>query len=185
MRLRAFGIVGRGFFINQVGDAGDLFVGREFIGLGRRGQRDLLAIGPYALEQLPYGRKGADLRQVARFEQVAAVGLDLISAAIEFFLGEEDRHELVAALADLRTHVGEGHLMAEMGEGFLPGFRVQVDRVDQGAVDVENDCSDQSIPFSADRSLFARQPCRGGYRVGGEGARRQPPYHLTRRLIPA
>ena len=86
MRLRAFGVVGRGFFINQVGDAGDLLVGREFIGFGRRGQRGLLAIGQYALEQLAYGRKGADLWQLARFEQVASVDLDRVFPPIKFLL---------------------------------------------------------------------------------------------------
>jgi hypothetical protein len=103
--------------------------------------------GPHALEQLPYGRKGAHLRQILRFEQETAVGFDLVSPAIEFFLGEEDRHELVSALADLRTHVHEGHLVAEMGEGFLPGFRMQADGIDEGAVDVENDRSDQTQTF--------------------------------------
>ena len=41
--------------------------------------------------------------------------LDLVCAAIEFLLRDKDRHELVAAFADLRTHHCEGHLMAEMG----------------------------------------------------------------------
>src|ERR1051325_8568492 len=63
-----------------------LLVGGEFVGLGRRGQSDPLAVGPYALEQLPHSGKGPDLRQIAAFEQIAAISLDLISPAISIGL---------------------------------------------------------------------------------------------------
>jgi hypothetical protein len=50
-----------------------------------------------------------------------------------------------------------------MGEGFLPGFRMQADGIDEGAVDVENDRSDQTHPFSdrSNRRNVARQPLPG------------------------
>src|SRR5205085_10198329 len=83
------------------------------------------------------------------------------SPAREIFRRKEDRHELVAALAELRTHLHEGHLVAKMREGFLPGFRVQVDRIDEGAVYVENNRSDQRILLSADGRLRRASPSRG------------------------
>ena len=78
--------------------------------------------------------------------------LELLPEVLALGLGQEDGHELVAALADLAAHVGEGHLLPELGEGALPGLGVHVDGVDQGAVDVEEDRSEH------ERSLGARNP---------------------------
>src|SRR5205807_2543465 len=44
---------------------------------------------------------------------------------------------LIAALADVRAHLLEGDALAEVGEGVLPASRVEIDGVDQCAVDVE------------------------------------------------
>ena len=57
--------------------------------------------------------------------------------------------------------------MPKMCKGFLPGFRVQVDRIDESAVDVENDSSDQLTPFSADRRRPPPRRNRGATGVGG------------------
>ena len=45
---------------------------------------------------------------------------------------------MVAALADLSTDLRQWDLVAEAFEGFDPGLRMDVDRIDQRAVDVEN-----------------------------------------------
>jgi hypothetical protein len=54
MRLRLLRIVSRCFHIDDAFDIGDLFVDFDFIALCRGCQSDLLAVGPYALEQLAY-----------------------------------------------------------------------------------------------------------------------------------
>ena len=47
--------------------------------------------------------------------------------------------ELVPSLADLHAHVRERRLDAEVPESLDPGLGVQIDRVDERAVHIEQD----------------------------------------------
>ena len=64
--------------------------------------------------------------------------LELLAELAILFLGQEMGDELVPALADLRAYLRGGGVNPEVRERLLPGARMQVDRVDQGPVDVED-----------------------------------------------
>ena len=51
---------------------------------------------------------------------------------------QENGHELVAALADLGADLDHVEIKAEGREGFLPGFRMKIDAVDEGPVNIED-----------------------------------------------
>ena len=76
--------------------------------------------------------------------------------------GQEHRNKLVAALADLRARFFEAHRVAELGQGFLPRACMQIDGVDQRAVNVE-DCGQWHgvVPCSAWKTT--RRPLVGCY----------------------
>ncbi len=65
--------------------------------------------------------------------------LDFLAPAADLVLGQELRHEQVATLADLRADPVERQVVPEMPQRDPPGIGVEGDRVDQGAVDVEDD----------------------------------------------
>jgi hypothetical protein len=53
--------------------------------------------------------------------------------------------DLVAALTDLDPHILERDINAKILQGFDPAFGVQIDRVDQGPVNIEDDCLGHAI----------------------------------------
>jgi hypothetical protein len=61
-------------------------------------------------------------------------------------------NELVAALSDLASRLLEADLVAELGHRFMPGERVEIDRVQERSVEVEDSCLRHS------RSSGARAP---------------------------
>jgi hypothetical protein len=138
----------------------------DLLGLAGGGQDDALPRSPDALEEGSHAREGAGLGQVPRLVEPLAVLLDLLAAAPDVVRRQEDGHELVAALADLAADVGEGDLAAEVPEGLLPSPRVQVDSVDQRAVDVEDHRSHRHAA-----SPVPRRPSRTNGR-GRRGLRR-------------
>jgi hypothetical protein len=71
-------------------------------------------------------------------------------------VGEKHWNQLVAALADLTSHLLEGHAMAEVFQRFLPCHCVEVDGIDQGAIDIE-DCG-----FGHEQSFKGRWERRRG-----------------------
>src|ERR1700730_18622702 len=143
MRLRLFGIVGGGFLVDEILDTCDSFVGEEFGGLRGGGERNPLSVDADAFEELTHGRKAPHLGQIFFLEELAAVGLDLLPTCVDLLLREEHRQELITALADLRAHRREVNRVADMRQCFLPGLGMEVDRINQGAVDVEDDRSNQ------------------------------------------
>jgi hypothetical protein len=58
---------------------------------------------------------------------------------LDFLFREENRHQLIAAFADLGPHGFEGDLVPEMREGLLPGPGMKIDGIHQRSVDVEDD----------------------------------------------
>src|SRR5207248_11352640 len=104
----------------------------------RRSEGDAHLAADQFLEQLACLRKSADALQVPALVEIGSVLLDGLAAPREIVLREEDRHQLVAALADLRPHFLERHPPAEVREGFLPGASVQIDGIDQRSVYVED-----------------------------------------------
>ena len=76
VRLRAFGIVRSGFFLEQVGDPGDLFLGLEFFALCGGGEGDLFAVRLNAVEQLADEREAVDGREVFALKEARPVGFD-------------------------------------------------------------------------------------------------------------
>jgi hypothetical protein len=62
---------------------------------------------------------------------------------------------LVAALADLHVYVLQADRDAKMLQGFDPALTIDVDRIDQGTVDVEDDCSwhRKALPGMPNRPL--------------------------------
>ena len=65
---------------------------------------------------------------------------NLLADAGQIVCGHEHRHQLVTALPDLGTNVLVADVIAEIGKRFLPRAGVRVHRVDQRAIDVEDDC---------------------------------------------
>ena len=150
---------------------GDLLVGREFAGLGRRGQRDPLGHWPDALEQLAHGRKGAHLREVARFEQVAAVGLDLVSPAIEFFSGRKTGMSWSPPLPICERTSAKATLWPKWAKASCQALACRSTELTRVPSMSKITALIKLIPFSADRRDGARQPmslvaCAG---AGGDG----------------
>ena len=138
VRLALFRVVRRGLLVDQVGDVGGLLVCLEFVVLGRGREGDADSVRQDPLEQGPHAGKRPHVWKVAflqdgrpMFVQLAAPGLHVVPA-------QEHRHQLVAALADLRADGLEGDVVAVVAERLLPGLGVHVDGVDQGSVDVED-----------------------------------------------
>jgi hypothetical protein len=96
------------------------------------------AVFAQALEQLAHAWEGLQAGQVLALEQVLAPGFDLFAAGGDHVVGQEDGHELVAALADLTADGLEGDVVAEAAESLQPRQGVLVVAVDQRAVDIED-----------------------------------------------
>src|SRR6185295_14170940 len=89
-------------------------------------------------EEIANTRKRFDLRKIILFQDVAPVLLDFLALGCELLRGQEDRHKLIATLANLTANVVEGDFVAEMPKGVLPRVSMGVDGVYQRPVDVEN-----------------------------------------------
>ncbi len=76
-------------------------------------------------------------RQILALEQLASVFFDAVAHPGELIGRHEDRQELIAAFANLRTDLLVGNVESEVREGFLPRSSVQVDRINQSTVYVE------------------------------------------------
>jgi len=55
-----------------------------------------------------------------------------------FVRGQEDGNELVSALADLASHLFETYIVTKLEHGFLPDQRVEIQRVQKRAVEIED-----------------------------------------------
>jgi hypothetical protein len=117
-----------------------LLVVLQLVLLGGGRERNRLAVGDHALEQLAHGGKGFYPVEIAFLEQATATFFQRFAESVDLRLREEDRHELVAALSDLPADIREPELVAEFGKGVDPGLGMDVDRIDERAVDVEDDC---------------------------------------------
>ena len=76
-------------------------------------------------------------RQILALEQLASILFDAGAHPVEQIGRDEDRQELIAAFANLCTHLLVGDVESEVREGFLPRLSVQVDRINQSTVYVE------------------------------------------------
>jgi hypothetical protein len=101
----------------------------------------LLCCSPDPLEQLADARKGARPGHVVAPEEIPPECLDLFTLAVERAGTDQPLKELLAALADLHVYVLHADRDAEMLQDFDPALTIDVDRIDQGPVDVEDDCS--------------------------------------------
>ena len=81
-------------------------------------------------------RRRLDSREVER----ALGGADVVAAALLDLLARHRRDELVAAHADVAVDPPDRQHDAVLAERHVPGHRVLVVRVDEGAVDVEDRC---------------------------------------------
>ena len=111
---------------------------RELVLLGGGGQRDALAGAEQVLEQRAHFGERADLAEIALAQNLAAALLECLADRLALVGREEDGEELVAALADLAADLLEGEVVAELGEGVLPGAGMDVHAVHQRPVHVEN-----------------------------------------------
>ena len=145
MRLALLRIVRRGLDVEQVDDVGDLLVLLELVLLGGGSERDRLAVGDHTLEQLPHGGKRPDAVKITFLEQGAAAFFELFAKSLDLLLREEDRHELVAALSDLPADIAKPDLVPEFGKGIDPGLGMDVDRIDERSVDVEDDGLERTL----------------------------------------
>src|ERR1700749_2642272 len=89
-------------------------------------------------QQVGHGREGTDQRQVIRLEPLASPLSDLLGVVSLLIRRQKHRNELVAAFPDLAPHLLEGDVMAELYHGLMPGKRVEIDRVEQGAVEIKD-----------------------------------------------
>src|SRR6202012_6278106 len=89
-------------------------------------------------QQVGHGREGTAQGQVMRLEPPAAPLFELLAMVSLLSRRQKDRNELVAAFPDLAPHLLEGDVVAELDHGFMPGKRVEIDRVEQGAVEIKD-----------------------------------------------
>jgi hypothetical protein len=59
---------------------------------------------------------------------------------------EEDRQQLITALADLPAHIVKIDLLPVLLECLHPRGGVQINRIHEGPIDVEQDCGNHAIP---------------------------------------
>jgi hypothetical protein len=69
----------------------------------------------------------------------------LFPETIDLRLRQEDRHKLIAALSDLPADITEPDRVSEFGKGVDPGLGVDVDRIDERAVDIEDDGLERAL----------------------------------------
>ena len=91
------------------------------------------------LEQLADLRERLHAREILASKEVEPVFLDLLPATLRLLLRQQREQQQVTALADLGADPVEGKVMAEVAQGLFPGFRMEIHRVDQRAVDIEDD----------------------------------------------
>ena len=73
----------------------------------------------------------------------------------QFSVRQKDRHQIISALADLTARLFEADVMSEMSEGLMSWQRMEIDRVNQRPVDVE-DCSEWHRT-SVDQGVYAKR----------------------------
>src|SRR5438270_10473164 len=82
MRFRLIGVVGRGFFVDEILDLGDLFQPLEFVFLRRGSQSDLAAILQNTLEELTNFWEWANLIEILVLEELRTVRGKLFADAL-------------------------------------------------------------------------------------------------------
>jgi hypothetical protein len=135
-----FRFVGGRLRIYQVFYAAKLFIMGHLIRLARGGQGDPDAFAAYLAKQVCHLWKRPDTTEVLPFEKFRPVLGNLLSLLFKPFLGQKFGKQGVSTFADLAPDVRKIGFLAKFGKGPLPDFRVNVDRIHQGTVDVENSC---------------------------------------------
>jgi hypothetical protein len=75
--------------------------------------------------------------QIIFFKYLTTVFVQIFTELIQLFLREKNRQQLVGALADLAADLVKWKVLPEFFEGNSPGFGMQTDGIDDGAVNVE------------------------------------------------
>ena len=131
-------IVRRCSRIDKLGDASNFKGLIELIFLGGRGNGNPESGVGHASQQVGNRRERPHQRQIRRPEALAAPFLKF-RAVIPLFVGrKEDRNQLVSSFADLASSLVEAHIMTELEHRLLPCEGVEVHRVQQRAVQVED-----------------------------------------------
>jgi hypothetical protein len=90
------------------------------------------------LEQLADSGECRNLSEIALLKDGAPAGLQCFLNPLDFFLRQENRHELVAALADLLADLLETDFMAGVLKGENLGLCMQIHEIDECAVYAED-----------------------------------------------
>src|ERR1700694_2750323 len=93
---------------------------------------------PHAPKQVRDRGEGAHQRQVLRLEALAAPFLHFLAVVPLFGGRKENGNELVAALADLASHLLEADVVTELHHRFVPGECMEIDGVQEHSVHVED-----------------------------------------------
>lgn len=139
-RLGVVNIVLRCFFLHETLDSRELHIRIKLVFLCRGGERDAQSGVGDALHEFGDAGQRPDQVQICSLEQVATIFGELVLHLLQLRLGHEFRNEFIAAFADLAAHVFIVRIKAEVAQRFLLGHRMDVDRIHQGAVDVEEHC---------------------------------------------
>ena len=96
-------------------------------------------------------------------KDLAAKLIHLLSDLAHFFFAEKNRQILIAAFPDLFAEFLERKFLSEMPERFLPRLHMEVVRIDERSVEIENRGADHLVgrrsaePQDAATILSARQ----------------------------
>jgi len=83
--------------------------------------------------------KGFDLRYVPLFKKLRTMLLKLLAEIGHLLIGQEHFDDLIAAFANLASHIFEFDGDTIVSEGFNPSARMQVDGIDQRAIYIKYD----------------------------------------------
>ena len=64
-----------------------------------------MALSADVLKQFPHVRERVGSEQIRPFKEIASVLFDFLAPALQYIGRQKHRHEVVAALADLGSHV--------------------------------------------------------------------------------
>src|SRR3954447_26743280 len=141
MRLRLLGVCRRSSHLDQILHVRNALESLKLVAFCGRGKRDLLTVAEDLLKKRTHARKRFHLRQVLRFEELAPELGQFLPFLFQFLRRQKNWQQLVATLADLATYPSQLKFEPKLAKGLLPGLGMQIDRVEDGAVDVKNHCS--------------------------------------------
>ena len=91
--------------------------------------------------------KGFDLRYVPLFKKLRTMLLKPLAKIGDLLIGQEHADDLIAAFANLASHIVEFDGNTIVSEGLNPSARMQVDGIDQRAVYIKYDSFNHRTKF--------------------------------------